>query len=98
MTIWLARDEVAGADADGFDGGVGGRDEVGFAEDGVELGDAGLGLGEAAFALGDVLVAIAGVGELIGGEGLLVALAGGLDVFGASAGLKDGEVLVCGLG
>ena len=57
-----------------------------------------LGLGEAAFAGGDVLCPVAGVGELVGGEGLLVALAGGLDVFGAGAGFEDGEVLLRGLG
>ena len=38
-------------------------------------------------------MAVAGVGELVGCEGLLVALAGGLDVFGAGSGAELGEVL-----
>ena len=97
-TIWSGGDEVAGADADGFDGGVGGGEKVGFAKAGVELGDAGEGLGETTFAGGDVLGAIAGVREFGGGEGLLVTLVGGLDVFGAGAGLEDGEALAGGLG
>ncbi len=41
---------------------------------------------------------VAGVGELVAGEGLFVAVAGGLDVFDAGAGLEDGEMLAGGLG
>jgi hypothetical protein len=88
--------EIAGADADGFDEGIRGRDEVGLLEAGIKLSDVGLGFGESAFAGFNILTAEALVHEAVGVERLLGTGLGGVNVLRAGASLQKCEFLAGG--
>ena len=94
----IGRHEIAGADTDGLDDGVGGSNELGFAEAGVEFGDVALGLRETATSGVDVFAAETLAGEDGGCIGLAGTGFGGAQIFRACAGLEKSEALAGGLG
>jgi len=89
--------EVTGAYGDGFDAGAGGGTDFDFGELHRDLGDFGVGLFNPGTGLSEFFRASAESSD--GGcfFGLESTLLGGLDIFGAGAGLEQGDALACGI-